>query len=67
MSVKKIIKINSKSEKGFEEALRGGLERTSKTVQNICCAHVDRQYVTFEDGKIKEYYVNMEVTFDVKD
>lgn len=63
MSVAKIIEISSTSTEGFEDAIRDGLERASKTVKNIQGAWVKEQRVRVRGGKVAEYQVNLEVTF----
>jgi flavin-binding protein dodecin len=63
MSVAKIVEINAASPKGFEDAMIIGIERASKTLTGIKGAWVQEQNVIVEDGKIKEYRVNMKVTF----
>jgi flavin-binding protein dodecin len=63
MSVAKVVEINSASPKGFEDAMKIGIERASKTLSGIKGAWIQEQNVIVEDGKIKEYRVNMKVTF----
>ncbi len=63
MSVAKIIEISSKSEHSFEDAVKSGIERTSKTVENICGVWVKEQHVDVENNKITGYRVDMKVTF----
>jgi flavin-binding protein dodecin len=63
MSVAKIVEINAASPKGFEDAMATGIERASKTLTGIKGAWVQEQTVIVEDGKIKEFRVNLKVTF----
>lgn len=63
MAVAKVIELTSSSPKSFEDALRQGIARASKTVENIKGAWVQEQSVTIEDGKIKEYRTNLKITF----
>ena len=67
MSVMKIIEITASSPKSFEDAIKEGLKRTEKTVQNITFAMIEKQYVTIEDNKVKEYHVGMKVKFAVNE
>jgi flavin-binding protein dodecin len=67
MSVAKISEITSSSEVGFKDAIKQGIKRASKTLDNITSAWVRDQEVIVEDGKIKEYRVKMKVTFILKD
>jgi len=67
MSVMKTIEISAVSTKSFEDAVHQGLNRTSKTVHNICSAQIKKQSVNIEDDEIKEFHVEMKVKFAVKD
>ena len=67
MSVAKVIELCSASEKSFEDAVNKGIERANKTVENVEGAWVKEQQVAISDGKIKEYRVNLKVTFLLKD
>lgn len=67
MSVAKVIEISSTSAKSFDDAVSQGIARASSTVQNICSAWVKEQRVSVENGKVKEYQVNMMVTFVLND
>ena len=67
MSVAKVSEISATSTKGFEDAVQLGLARASKTLRNIRGAWVKEQHVRCEEGKVKEYQVNMMVTFVLDD
>lgn len=67
MSVAKVTEIISSSKESFEDAVAKGIKRASKTLQNVTSAWVQNQQVKVEDGKIKEYRVNLKVTFILKD
>jgi dodecin len=67
MAVAKVTEIVSASPKSFEEAIRVGIARADKTLQNIKSAWIHEQKVKVERGKITEYRVNMKVTFVLKD
>jgi len=66
MSVAKTSEISAASDKSFEDAVRSGIKKMSKTVNNIEGAWVKEQKAVVEDGEIKEYRVTMKVTFIVK-
>lgn len=66
MSILKIIEINAASTKSFEDAVRQGISRTAKTVHKVCNAVIDKEYVTIEDGQIKEFHVEMKMRFEVE-
>jgi flavin-binding protein dodecin len=63
MTVAKVTEITSTSDKGFDEAIRRGLQRAAKTLKNITGAWVADQEVSVKDGKITNYRVRMRVTF----
>ncbi|HMO12607.1 MAG TPA: dodecin family protein [Pirellulaceae bacterium] len=67
MSVAKIVEIKSSSEKSFEHAVKTGIKRASKTLDDIRGAWVAEQEVVVENGEIKEYRVLLRVTFILKD
>ena len=66
MSVAKVTEITASSEKSFEDAMRKGVKRASKTLDNVKGAWVQEQSVVVKDGEITEYRVNMKVTFVLK-
>ncbi len=64
MSVAKITEISSQSPKSFDEAIRNGLARASKTIHNIQNAWVKEQEVVLDGkGGITNYRVTMKLTF----
>ena len=67
MAIAKVTEIWSASPKSFDDAVRIGIERGSKTLQNIKSAWIQEQKAKVENGKITEYRVNMKVTFILKD
>lgn len=66
MSVAKTSEITSTSTKSFEDAIKAGLKRANKTLENISGAWIQDQEVVLEDGKITAYRVRMRVTFILK-
>lgn len=67
MTVAKVVEINASSKKSFEDAIRIGIARASKTLEGIKGAWVNEQKVVVENGKIAEYRVNLKVTFILED
>jgi flavin-binding protein dodecin len=65
MSVLKVIEILSDSNKSWEDATAKGIKKASKSVKNIRSAFVQSQSVTVEKGSVKEYRVNLKITFEV--
>ncbi len=67
MSVAKVVEIKAGSEKSFEHAVRKGIKRASKTIDNIKGAWVAEQEVTVDDGEVTEFRVLLKVTFVLND
>jgi dodecin len=64
MSVAKVTEITAQSPKGFEDAIRLGLTRASKTIHNMQSAWVKDQEVLLDPkGQISAYRVNLKITF----
>lgn len=63
MSVAKVTEITATSSKSFEDAISSGLERANETIDHIEGAWVKEMKVCVKDGKVKEYRVNMKLTF----
>lgn len=67
MSVAKILEIKASSTTSVEDAVTSGLRKTAETVKNIQGAYIkETTVVTDEHGNIREWRVNMKVTFLVK-
>jgi hypothetical protein len=68
MSVARVTEIKSTSTKSFDDAIRIGLARANKKLQNMRSAWIENQEVMLDDqGKIAEYRVQMKVTFVLTD
>lgn len=63
MSVARVTEIIASSPKGFDDAVKAGLKRATKTLKNVKGAWVKSQKVVVNKNKIVEYRVNLEVTF----
>ena len=63
MGVARVTEISATSPQSFEDAIRQGLERTTKTLRGVTAAWIKDQRVKLADGQVAEYQVNMEVTF----
>jgi len=67
MSVARVTEIKSSSSKSFDDAIKEGIKRASKTLDNIKSAWIQDQEVKVDDsGSIIEYRVLMKVTFVLK-
>lgn len=67
MSVAKNIEITSTSTISFEDAIKSGIERASRTINNIRGAWIKEQKIGISDGNVTEYRVMMIVTFVLTD
>jgi len=68
MHVAKVIEIIASSPKGFDDAVREGLKRASKTLKHLKSAWVENQQVLLDDnGGITEYRVQLKITFLMED
>jgi len=66
MSVAKNSEITASSKKSFEDAVRSGIKRFSKTVDNVEGAWIKEQKVVISGDEVAEYRVTMVVTFVLK-
>lgn len=67
MSVAKVTEITSTSTKSFEDAIKSGVRRATKTLKNVRGAWISEQKIEIENNKIKSYRVDMKVTFVLED
>jgi flavin-binding protein dodecin len=67
MAVASVSKITAASTKSFDDAVKEGLARASKTLRGITGLHVVEQKAAVSKGKISEYRVTMEITFILED
>lgn len=67
MSVAKITEISSSSTKSFEDAIKRGVQRASKTLKNIKGVWVKEQEGVVEGGEITEFRVILKLTFVLED
>ena len=67
MSVAKVIEISSGSTVSFEDAVKAGIARASKTVKNVSGAWVNEQKVRCENGQVVEWRVSLKVSFVLSD
>jgi flavin-binding protein dodecin len=67
MSVARNTEISATSSQGFEDAIRVGIARATKTLRNVKGAWIKEQEVNVANGQITEYKVVMVVTFVLED
>ena len=67
MSVAKVTEIIADSTESFEDAVRKGIKRANKTLDQVKAAWVKEQQVVVKDGEVDKFRVVMKVTFLLKD
>ncbi len=67
MAVARVTELSATSPNSFDEAIREGIARATKTLRNVTSAWVKEQRVDIRDNQIVEYQVNMLVTFVLDD
>jgi dodecin len=68
MSVARVTEIKASSKKSFDDAIKAGVARAQKTLNNVKSAWIENQEVLIDDkGQITEYRVQMKVTFILED
>ncbi|MBI2919952.1 MAG: dodecin domain-containing protein [Planctomycetes bacterium] len=63
MAIARVTELVASSSKGFEDAIKAGIERAAKTLRGITGMEVTRQTVKIEKNKVSEYRVHLNVTF----
>ena len=66
MAILKVIEVLSSSSKSFEDAIEKAVKKADKTLKNIRSANVQNMSVSVDGGKIKEYRVNIHLTFELE-
>ena len=67
MSIAKTSEITASSDKSFEDAVRKGIKRFSKTIKNVQGAWIKEQKVVIDGDDVTEFRVTMIVTFILDD
>ena len=63
MTIARVTEVISSSPHSFDDAVRVGVERAARTLQNVKGAWVQDQKVTVENGMVSEYRVTLKITF----
>jgi len=64
MSISRTTEIKSSSALSFDDAMKKGIARALKTLENVRGAWIENQEVLLDGkGKISEYQVRMKITF----
>ena len=67
MSVARVTEIISSSNESFDDAIKTGIARATKTLDYVTSAWVQDQKVMIDSGAITEYRVTLKITFVLKD
>jgi len=67
MTVARVTEITASSPESFDAAMKEGVARAARTLQNITGAWIQEQKVMIADGQISEYRVNMKISFVLND
>ena len=68
MPVAKVTEILASSPKSFDDAIRIGVARAQETVRHLKSAWIQSQQVKLdEQGQIKEYRVQLKISFALDD
>lgn len=67
MTVARVTEISSTSPDSFEDAVKLGIARANKTLRNVKACWIKDQNVLIENGQLKEFKVNMQITFILED
>ncbi|MBI2261367.1 MAG: dodecin domain-containing protein [Caulobacterales bacterium] len=67
MSIAKVTEVTASSTISFEDALKQGIARANKTLNNVEGAWIQEQKVVVRNGEVAEYRVNMKLTFVLED
>jgi flavin-binding protein dodecin len=67
MAVARVTEISSTSSESFDDAIRQGVARATKTLRNVRSAWIKEQRVDIRNDEIAEYQVNLMVTFVLDD
>ena len=67
MSVARVTEISATSPQSFDDAVKQGIERATKTLRNIQGAWVKDMNIVIENNAVKAYKVNLELTFVLDD
>ena len=67
MAVARVTEVVAASPVSFEDAIKVGFERATRTIRNIRGFHVTDWRASVEDDAIAEYRVTLRVTFLLED
>ena len=66
MATLKVIEMLAQSEKSWEDAAQVAVAKAEESLRNVRSVYIKEQEATVEGGHIKQYRVNVKVTFEVE-
>ena len=63
MAVVNVIELLAESEESWEDAVRQAVAEATKTLRGITSVYVDEFQATVENDKVKNFRVNLKVSF----
>lgn len=67
VAVARVTEIVASSTESFQDAIEQGIERAGRTLRGMTGLKVIEQKAKISDGRIKEYRVNLAITFVLDD
>ena len=67
MTIARITEVISTSTISFDDAIKKGIERAARTLDNVDGAWVQDQKVVVENGSISQFEVTLKITFVLND
>ncbi|MAK52765.1 MAG: dodecin family protein [Actinomycetota bacterium] len=67
MTIARITEVISTSTISFDDAIKKGIERAARTLDNVDGAWVQDQKVIVENGSISQFEVTLKITFVLND
>lgn len=66
-AVARVTEVIASSSRSFDDAIKTGVSRATKTLKNVKSAWVKDMSLKVNSGKITEYRVNLHITFVLTD
>ena len=68
MAISRTTEIKASSTVSFDDAMKKGIARATKTLTNVCGAWIENQEVLIDPkGNVSEYRVQLKITFILED
>lgn len=67
MTIARVAEISATSPTSFQDAIQQGIDRANQTLRHVTSAWIKEQRIDLDEGKIKNYQVNLLITFVLED